>query len=437
MRKLLLLILLFPLFACATAYYISPTGNDGNAGTFASPRLTVNQGWALLSAGDTLYARGGTYTCTSIQRAQGKSGTSGSKLYFLNYPGETPIFDFGTFERSTFGACLVLGGDYLHVKGIKVKNLEQQLGGSVHSGILLDACNYSTVEQCEASYINGWGFMFTGSSSGNLILNCDSHHNSDSLSTPEPYGGSDGFLCSQNGCANNVFRGCRAWLNSDDGFDFYGNDDYNRIDQCWVFLNGRDIYGEIQAGNGSGFKLGPPTNSSPDTMRRITRSLAFDNKLNGFDQNIRSDAYFAQVLYNNVAFRNTNYGFYFNGVDVDHIMYNNASYNNGTNYTLHASVIDSNNTWNTGYDIVESDFLSVDTSGVTGVRQSNGDLPDLNFLKSSPSGDMINQGKDVGIYFYGTAPEIGAFEYIPPRPVKTPGYVQKAKLLKSDGKFIR
>jgi len=38
----------------------------------------------------------------------------------------------------------------------------------------------------------------------------------------------------EHGGHRNVFRGCRAWENSDDGFDFYGWGSPITVDNCWV-----------------------------------------------------------------------------------------------------------------------------------------------------------------------------------------------------------
>jgi hypothetical protein len=57
--------------------------------------------------------------------------------------------------------------------------------------------------------------IFITSGADNLVLNCDSHHNYDPL---EDGGNADGFGCHSAG-EGNVLRGCRAWENSDDGFD--------------------------------------------------------------------------------------------------------------------------------------------------------------------------------------------------------------------------
>ena len=45
----------------ASPFYVSTTGNDANAGTSAAPWRTLRYGVSRLTAGDTLYIRGGTY----------------------------------------------------------------------------------------------------------------------------------------------------------------------------------------------------------------------------------------------------------------------------------------------------------------------------------------------------------------------------------------
>jgi hypothetical protein len=76
--------------AGASAYYASPAGNDGDAGTLARPWRTVGHAVARLSAGDTLYLRGGTYfERTTVSR----SGTAAAPIVIRSYPGENAILD--------------------------------------------------------------------------------------------------------------------------------------------------------------------------------------------------------------------------------------------------------------------------------------------------------------------------------------------------------
>jgi len=93
--RLLIFILLISINSFGGVKYISPSGSDGNAGTFASPKFSLNGIWSSLSAGDTLYLRGGTYTFTVQQYLTAKNGTSGNLIKVWAYPGETPILTRG------------------------------------------------------------------------------------------------------------------------------------------------------------------------------------------------------------------------------------------------------------------------------------------------------------------------------------------------------
>src|SRR4051812_12476139 len=69
-----------PAVASAATYYGAPTGNDANAGSISAPWRTIRVAVSRLTAGDTLYLRGGVYTGTSdnidSQAGAVPSGTS-------------------------------------------------------------------------------------------------------------------------------------------------------------------------------------------------------------------------------------------------------------------------------------------------------------------------------------------------------------------------
>src|SRR6266481_6224229 len=89
--------------------------------------------------------------------------------------------------------------------------------------------------------------------SNNLVLNCDSIRNYDA-----PVGGNaDGFTAKWSLGPGNVFRGCRAWENSDDGWDLWMETSTVLINTCWAFRNGSNVFASGSFnGNGNGFKLG-------------------------------------------------------------------------------------------------------------------------------------------------------------------------------------
>ena len=98
---------------CALAhdYYVSPTGNDINAGTIEQPFRTIQRAASLMVAGDTAYVRAGTYRETVMPA---RSGTATAPITFLPYNGESvtvsgadviPARFMDGFERQNLSGC--------------------------------------------------------------------------------------------------------------------------------------------------------------------------------------------------------------------------------------------------------------------------------------------------------------------------------------------
>ena len=77
--------------ASTATYYIDPVnGNDANPGTQSQPFRTLGQGVSVLTPGDTLYVRAGTYNGVTDNAIPG--GTSWSApVTVAAYPGEQPV----------------------------------------------------------------------------------------------------------------------------------------------------------------------------------------------------------------------------------------------------------------------------------------------------------------------------------------------------------
>src|SRR5262245_3701342 len=87
--------------AFATDYYVAPNGDDSNSGTsIEQPFATLQHAHGAVSAGDTVYIRGGTYAIVQPANSGAgvaitKSGTSDTnRIRFWAYNGEVPVFDF-------------------------------------------------------------------------------------------------------------------------------------------------------------------------------------------------------------------------------------------------------------------------------------------------------------------------------------------------------
>ena len=419
---LIILGLALTTISSATTYYVATTGDDKNQGNKEYPFKTLNKAWSVVTAGDTIFMRGGTYN-NSIMPAttylRNKNGTSSDPIVITNYPNEKPILDYGdaVFTAQKSGIWIE-NVKYLHLRGIRITNIRQPMSGDIPQyGIMLwNNVSNSVFEQMETDHIGGWGVTIGDYCTNNLFLNCDSHHNADPYSSI-PFGWSDGFQSGSSTSTNNIFRGCRAWENSDDGWDFRLYDGTVTLESCWSFRNGYKPNSTARGGNGEGFKLGikrlPSTNS---VLRTVVNCVAFDNYMIGFHTSIVSGyGTFKSILYNNTAFRNgtscNGQGFCFEQPAVENVLKNNLSFNNPRDY-IYPVNISQNNSWNRSNPASDEDFQSLDTTGVSGPRKTNGDLPDLLFLRLSQSSTLIDAGVTVGYPYYGNAPDIGALETV-------------------------
>jgi hypothetical protein len=411
--------------ATASTYYVAPNGNDSAAGTAAAPWASIAHAQAVVKAGDTVYFRGGTYAYTAgINKCASqtdtvnaitlnKSGSSGSLIQYSAYPGETPVFAFSGMKDD----CRVKGfnvtGSWIHLNGLEVTGVPQHNNKNHESwGVWISGSN-NIFERLNAHNNMGPG-LFIQNGGGNLVLNSDSHDNYDPLTSNGAGESADGFGAHISaGHPGNVFRGDRAWWNSDDGFDLINAYSSVTIENSWTWRNGYLPETTTSAGNGNGFKAGGygggyDANAVKHTVRS---SVAFANKASGFYANHHPVA--------DDFFNNTSYGNHpdFNMLGVNSSgaavglgnLRNNIAYTgtllSNTTGTNHAF-----NSWDLSVTLSNAQFQSVSTSGWDAPRHSDGSLPTLPYLHLAAGSGLIDKGTNVGLPFKGQAPDLGAFE---------------------------
>ncbi|HZI95205.1 MAG TPA: right-handed parallel beta-helix repeat-containing protein [Patescibacteria group bacterium] len=137
--------------------YVSPTGNDANAGTLAAPFRTLAKGARMLTKGDTLLMRGGNYDENVLINPAGgyANGEPGNPITVKAYPGERPLLralSTGTkiaiqvanvndwvFDGLTVGGASTVQGYYVSdARTITVKNCRWDSSGTVNmTGLFL------------------------------------------------------------------------------------------------------------------------------------------------------------------------------------------------------------------------------------------------------------------------------------------------------------
>ena len=294
--------------------------------------------------------------------------------------------------------------DWWVIEGFDIKN--GPCGGVIinrsNNNILRRITSHHNGNGCEHS---GHGFFVLDTSSNNLIENCDSYANRNGQGT-DPGGDADGYAFAFVG-PGNVIRNSRAWNNSDDGYDLYRNFHRVVIEGNYAFRNGFNEAGADAGGNGDGFKVGGPVAGSGGHL--ATNNLSWANKQHGYDNN---GAPAVNTLYNNAAWRNNNKDFIFS-TNQSHILRNNLAFGPG-GVAINAGVDDAFNSWNLPITINAADFESLVDTIARGPRRSDGTLPASGFLHLATDSDLIDQGTDVGLPYSGTAPDLGAYEALPP-----------------------
>lgn len=407
--------LAFSAVASATDYYISPSGSDNNPGAINSPFFTLNKAWSVAKAGDVIYARGGVYKYDSRQELTNKSGTSSANITVQAYPGENPVFTkSSSFTTPSWPVCLILvsSSNYVHIKGIEVSGFTQETS-TIWYGIAVRGSNNNTFELIN-SHNNGHGMVIRDESNHNLVLNCDFHNNYDPLTSGDAYGNADGLEVGyQSSSMENTIRGCRIWNNSDDGIDLWDNNGNVIIDGCWSWGNGFREDRRTQGGDGGGFKFGATTTETGSQFKRtVTNCLSVYNRTKGFNQNGAEVKFY---LYNNIAYKNPKGMVFYDG-DYANVFKNNVVFDNGTNWEggFSNSTKDHNSydssLPSSGPIATAADFVSVDTTGISGKRKSDGSKPDIDFLRLASGSALIDAGVDVGMTFSGNAPDLGPFE---------------------------
>lgn len=420
--------------AHAAQYFIAPQGNDANAGSMARPFATMMRAQKSVKPGDVVYLRGGTYRMREDQIAKkegvrafvcafDRSGSEGKPIRYEAYGNEEVILDFSQVKPAGYRVhALSVSGSWLHFRKLTVVGVQVTIKAHTQSVNVENLGDHNVFEQLVMRDGQGIGFWL-GRGSHNLVLNCDAYHNHDATSEGGRGGNVDGFgFHVRQGSVNNVFRGCRAWFNSDDGFDSINTSEALLIENCWAFYNG---YGRKfeSLGDGNGFKVGgyayAPADRLPKVIprHRVIGCIAARNKASGFYANhqvggidfIHNSAYRNRCNFNMLgrlrdpAKDVPGYG---------HVLKNNLGMNGGKELDQidRAQCEVSHNSFDLGKLLTTRDVESLDETQLMRPRQANGDLPVIDFLKPSAGSPLMDAGVDVGRPFRGRKPDIGAIE---------------------------
>lgn len=146
-----------PAPAAADAFYVSPSGSDSAAGTLAAPWATLQHALDTLSAGQTVYLRGGSYGAWTTES---RSGAAGAPITVTAYPGESPTITgrlkiagswvtvshlhfLGSTSANTNGVLIYLsGGDHVTIAD---NELDHANMSAIYVGDPGNGADYATI----------------------------------------------------------------------------------------------------------------------------------------------------------------------------------------------------------------------------------------------------------------------------------------------------
>ena len=285
--------------AAENVIYVSVDGKAANDGSSANPK-DINSALNGATAGTTVILKEGTYARRDRFLLTAK-GTADARITVKAEEGARVIIDFSQMTFNSLNRGIQLQGNFWYWYGIEVT-------GAGDNGMYISGSN-NIIENCQFYRNRDTGLQLGRASgsdtninkwpSNNLIKNCTAFDNYDDETLGE---NADGFGAKLTVGQANIFDGCIAYRNSDDGWDLYGKEDSGNIGtvilyNCVAFENGylaksydtptADGTGTYKTynttnGDGIGFKLGGSSMESDVIMENC---LAFNNKLHGFSDN--------------------------------------------------------------------------------------------------------------------------------------------------------
>lgn len=395
----MLALLIIPSNVFGDSYYVSNQGSDNNSGTIDSPFLNLQMALQVGGAADTIFMRGGEYNTGEVRiRADlGMGGANGEYLTIKNYPGE--IVSVGGERR-----IIVESPEYLRIEGLYFRLPYRISGGGKGFQIV-----NNTFEGPQPSFGAIEYFGDDGLIEGNTII----IESSDSI----PPDTKDHAIYLHAGL-NNIVRN-----NTMSGFDGYGIHMYDAV-QSGGEIAARGFHNIIIEGNvimnsraRAGLIIAPDGIEAKNII--IRKNIIINNPINAI--RIRYNAHDIQI-YNNTFYRN---GYLASHEDDqsavsirDTAVHDVTLKNNIIQVDIEGAFHIQNRAGSTGIVIERNMYWGLGSARIENASDASSIYADPKFKDAEnadfhleASSPAIDVGLDLGLPYFGDAPDLGALEY--------------------------
>ncbi len=379
-------LLIFVVGKVSADYFVSNSGSDSNPGTKASPYRTLQKVAKMVSAGDTVYVREGTYGNFTIYNKHGKAG---SWITIQPYNNEEVIID--SYKNNYANGVQVISLNdcsYIELNGLEVRESNPLLDSNVWEDYAMNG-----------KAISHDGIKMNNTNHHIRIINCTIHHLGANATGMSQYGHHCEFINNHCYDVGKCKRGYGLYWAGDDNIvrgnifhDCYGRGintysahsghypDRNLIEQNICYNNGRSDYGKGWSGfpangqsRGPGIMVGAVGKCYDNIIRN---NICYGNIESGIV--VYSNAN-RTVVENNTCYNNTMYGvLLWRCANVK--IRNNISYQN------------SRGDYSEGTDVTNP----TRSNNLFGVDPKFVDLPNRNF-HLQPASPAIDTGLDTNV----------------------------------------
>lgn len=350
-------------------YVDGSVGSSGNGLSLGTAFKTIQEGLAVLSSGQTLIVKGGTYNITGSGIYRNTAW--GARTYIKAYGDEQVVLDGSgiSYDRS----ILTFSGSVNEVwHRVWAKN--SQAGGNNDGQAVrfVDGAHDCLLSKFWVSHCRQTAFY--GYTGYNIIIQDSAAWRlGDGVSTGTNV--ADAFALTGN--VNGGYQGiryvrCVSAHAPDDAFDHFRNQ--GAIDVDCVAISPGYYWNGNPAGDGNGFKMGSAEATAHSNQ--VIGSLVVGARNIGFDDNATD---FNTVMRRNTAILCGGFGFQA-GSGTSATIRDNIGFDNGTDYIEYAAIPDSFNTWNLGItdplfeDPLNDDYSLSASSPCIGASSVGGNL---------------------------------------------------------------
>lgn len=386
----LLCLILGPMVAWGSTYYVSTSGSDSNSGTSTSqPFRTIAKGVKPLRPGDTLYIRGGVWTERIDLMTPNTNGTSGGYIKIAGYPGEQVTIRYKDTPGG-YGAIKARGTrGYLIFENLILDGVN--MPSNEMGWLIRDGNHHFILRNLEIKNYKGTALGIIANDI--QIINCKIHDNI----SPINQAGYRHYGIYFNRGSNGLIQGNQIYRNDGGGVQVFPGPVSNLV------IRNNAIYSNnTMTSSQIGGIILQGTSSSSISSTKIYNNLVYKNG-SASDAGPASGIHIGDYasgtkVLNNTVYGNRNYGVVVGSKASSTTIQNNITYGNGKNYYSYGS--------GTGFsNNITADPKFVSTSSSNFQLQSSSPAANKGVYLSSVPNDYRNFPRPKG-----STHDIGGYE---------------------------